>query len=103
MEVSLPYTYRLLRIPLPAPTRRVSRLDVHLRTLAVEPDEPFEVGVFGALQEQLFTPSGGHHWSWQVRVEANEYEAVTPGQIAELLYLLLREVGLVGNPDRPML
>jgi hypothetical protein len=81
----------------------VSRLDAHLRPLAVEPDEAFEVGILGALQPQLFTPGGSHDGSWQVRIGANEYEAVALSQIAQLPYLLLREVGLVGNPYRPML
>src|SRR5215211_4141409 len=74
-----------------------------LRTLAEGPDEALEIRVFGALQPQLFTPGGGHHGGIQAGVGADEDVGLVLGQVTQPFHLVLRAVGAVGDPDRPVL
>jgi hypothetical protein len=101
LNVLLPY--RLLRLPYPAAAAGTSPNIGSLGALAKLSDEPFEVRVLSTLQGQLFTPGGGYHEGVLVGVGAREYHAVLLGEVSYLAYLLLSEVGLVGDPDCPML
>ena len=74
-----------------------------LRALAVGPDKLLQIGVLFALQVQLFTPRGGHHRGVKVRVGTDKHVVVALGEVSQTCYLVLREVGAVGDPDRPVL
>jgi hypothetical protein len=74
-----------------------------LRTLAVGPDEALEVRVVCTLKAQLLAPGGGYDWRGEVGVGADEDVSLAVRQIPQLLYLVLWQVGAVGDPDRPVL
>ena len=69
-----------------------SRLRV-LGTQAVGLDKAIQVGIVGAVEGDLLTPGRGHHGGFEAGIGADEYVGPALGDVLQLCYLILREVG----------
>src|SRR5215213_1188108 len=70
---------------------------------AVGLDEALQVGVVGAIEGDLLAPGRGHHGGVKAGIGADEDVGLALGGVLQLRYLVLREVGGVGDPDRTVL
>src|SRR5215212_7918471 len=70
---------------------------------AVGLDEALQVGVVGAVEGDLLAPGRGHHGGFEAGIGADEDVGLALGDVLQLRYLVLREVGGVGDPDRTVL
>src|SRR5215204_2092755 len=74
-----------------------------LRANAVGLDEALQVGVVGGVEGDLLAPGRGHHGGFEAGIGADEDVGLALGNVLQLRYLILREVGGVGDPDRTVL
>src|SRR5215203_2623133 len=70
---------------------------------AVGFDEAFQVRVVGTVEVDLLAPGRGHHGGFEAGIGAGEDVGLALGDVLQLRYLILREVGGVGDPDRTVL
>src|SRR5918994_888392 len=70
---------------------------------AVGFDEALQVGVVGAVEGDLLAPGRRHHGGFEAGIGADEDVGLALGGVLQLRYLILREVGGVGDPDRTVL
>src|SRR5829696_6120942 len=70
---------------------------------AVGLDEALQVGVVGGVEGDLLAPGRGHHGGFEAGIGADEDVGLALGDVLQLRYLILREVGGVGDPDRTVL
>src|SRR5919106_3404159 len=75
-----------------------------LGTLLVGLDKALQVGVVRTAQAYLFTPGRGNHGgvARQVRVGADQDVGLALCDAPQLVYLVLRKIWRVGDPDRPV-
>src|SRR5215212_9019989 len=66
-------------------------------------DEAFQVGVVGTVEGDLLAPRRGHDGGIEAGIGADEYVGLALGDVLQLRYLIPREVGGVGDPDRTVL
>src|SRR5215204_1750014 len=76
-----------------------------LGTLLVGLDKALQVGVVRSAKAYLLAPGRGHHGgvAGQVRIGADQDVGLALCYVLELVYLVLRKVGGVGDPDRTVL